>query len=326
VFKNKNLFKNLKKGGKSLLFLFHCSLMKITRSLITFSFSILLLGCSDVKQSKEYMKVVSDRDSLSEMLASKDDEVEAFAKEFDQIEKNLSAIDSNKAKLISINIKGASGQKERIQNLIADIYIALDQNQSSIKNLEKKLSSVGNLSGLKSAVNTLKIALMAKEDEIKMLKTQLSNLALEVNNLKEAVSFKEKQLAQKDTLLAQAGQKLEMQEKLVQEKENELNKVFYIRGTSEELEKAGIIKKEGGVVGFGQVKILGEKLGGDKMKVFNAKTDKLLLIGRYKKKKVITTHPSDSYFFIAKDGQFFIKISYPDKFWSLSKYLVVVVE
>ncbi len=315
-----------KKGGKSLLFLFYCGSMRLQNLIYIFLLAAFIASCSDIKQSKEYMKVVSDRDSLAEMLASKEDEVEAFAKEFDQIEKNLTAIDTNKAKLITLNNKAAFLQKERIHNLIADIYIALDQNQNSIKSLEKRLAATGNLSGLKSAINTFKIALLAKESEIKILEKQLSNLELEVNNLKEAVVFKEKQLAQKDTLLAQAGQKLKLQEKLVEEKKNELSKVFYVRGTSNELEQSGIIKKEGGVAGFGQVKILGEKLGGDKMKILNAKTDKLLLIGRYKKKKVITTHPSDSYFFIAKEGQFFIKISYPEKFWSLSKYLVVVVE
>jgi len=300
--------------------------MRLQNLIYIFLSAVLINSCSDVKQSKEYMKVVSDRDSLTEMLATKEAEVGAFAKEFDQIEKNLTAIDTNKAKLITLSNKGAILQKERIHNLIADIYIALDQNQNSIKTLEKKLSTTGDLSGLRSAINTLKIVLVAKESEIKILEKQLASLELEVNNLKDAVGFKEKQLAQKDTLLAQAGQKLELQTKLVQEKENELNKVFYVRGTSKELEQAGIIKKEGGVAGFGQVKVLGEKLGNDKMKTLNVKTDKLLLIGRYKKKKVITTHPSDSYFFIAKDGQLFIKISYPEKFWSLSKYLVVVVE
>jgi len=285
-----------------------------------------LISCSDVKQSKEYIKVLSDRDSLSEMLASKESETDAFAKEFDQIEKNLTAIDTNKAKLIALSTKGRTTQKERIHNLIADIYIALDQNQNSIKILEKKVKSSGNASGLQSAIRTLKVTLLAKETEIEMLKKQLSNLQLEVKSLKDAVTFKENQLAQKDTLLARVGQKLEQQQMLIEEKETELNKVYFIRGTSKELEKAGIIKKEGGIAGIGQVKILGEKLGGDRMKVLNLKTDKMLLLGRYKKKKVITTHPSDSYFFIAKEGQFYIKISYPEKFWSLSRYLVVVVE
>ena len=31
------------------------------------------------------------------------------------------------------------------------------------------------------------------------------------------------------------------------------------------------------------------------MKNINTKTDKMILVGRYKKKKVISTHPSDSY-------------------------------
>jgi chromosome segregation ATPase len=287
---------------------------------------VLFQGCSDVKQSKEYVKVVSDRDSLAEMLEKREKEVEEFAKEFDQIEQNLTAIDTNKARLILINSRGKTSQKERIHNLIADIYIALDKNQTLIKGLEKRAMFSNETTALKSIVKTLRNTLEAKATEIQILEKQLSNLELEVKNLKDAISFKENQIAQKDTLLAKAGKKLRLQEVQIAEKEKELNKVYFIRGTSKELEKAGVLKREGGVAGFGVVKTLGEKMGTEKLKVLNARSDKLLLIGRYKKKKIVTSHPSDSYFFIANDGQFFIKISYPEKFWSISKYLVVVVE
>ena len=279
-----------------------------------------------MKQSEEYLKVVSDRDSLSEILESREKELENFSNEFDQIEQNLSAIDTSKARLLQLSQKGKSFQKTRIHNLIADIYIALDENQNTLKSLEQKLAQESKSPGFQMAVNALKKTLKAKEVEIQLLEKQLANLEIEIKNLKDAMSFKEQQLAEKDTLLANQVKKLEDQEKLIQEKENELNKVYFIRGTASELEKAGITKREGGIVGLGSVKVLSQKIGGDKIKVLNQKVDKMLLLGRYKKKKVITNHPSNSYFFIAKDGQFFIKISYPDKFWSLSKYLVVEVE
>ena len=287
---------------------------------------LILPACTDVKKSEEYQRVSSDRDSLIEMVMAREQEIQEFSKEFDQIEKNLSAIDTNKARLLALSAKGKMIRKDRIHNLIADIYIALDENRLIIHRLESQISKGSNAQGLKNIITSLKGTLEAKEIEIKALGFELSNLQLQVKNLKDAVAYKESQLAERDTLLAKKEEKIHQQEKIIEEKETELTKAFYIRGTSKELAKAGIVKKEGGLAGLGSVKVLGEKMGGEKVKNINTKTDKMILVGRYKKKKVISTHPSDSYFFIAREGQIYIKISFPDKFWSISKYLVVEVE
>ncbi len=289
-------------------------------------FLLIGVSCRDVKKSEEYQKVVMDRDSLATVLDDKEAQVKELAIEFDKIERNLSAIDTNKIHILKIANTDFTKQKDRIHALIADIYIALDQNKTVIQGLETKLKSGKDNAGMSLVIQSLRKTLLAKESEIVLLEKELSSLKLEVMNLQSAISFKEKLLKEKDTLLARQDEKLQKQDAIIAAKEAELNSVFYIRGTAKELESAGIVKKAGGIAGLGSVKVLGEKIGGDKMRTLNAKTDKLLLIGRYKKKKVISNHPSDSYFFIAKEGQFYLKISYPDKFWSLSKYLVVVVE
>lgn len=287
---------------------------------------LVLWSCGDIKDSEEYKKVVFDRDSLSETLISREEEVNEFAKEFDRIEKNLTAIDTNKAKLIALSDNRKISQKEHIHHLIADIYIAVDQNQTLVKNLEQKIKTGSNTQGLNSIIGSLKKSLIAKELEIESLKKEYSTLQFEVRSLKDAVAYKENLLASKDTLLTKQGEKIRKQEQLILQKEAEMNRAYYFRGTTKELEKAGIIRKEGGIAGLGSVKVLGEKLGGDKMKVLNIKSDKMLLIGRYKKKKVVSSHPSDSYFFIAKEGQLYLKISFPERFWGVSKYLVIAVE
>lgn len=297
-----------------------------TASYFLLAFTLILSSCGDLKESDEYKKVVFDRDSLSEILADREHELKDFVREFDLIERNLSSIDSNKAKLILMSAKGKITPPERIHGMIADIYIAIDQNQNSIKTLEEKLKLANSSGNLAAIVDILKKNLRAKEVEIETLKSQLSSLQFEIKSLKDAVAYKENLLAAKDTQLVSQTKRIELQEKLLQQKETELNKAYYIRGTVPELEKAGIIRKEGGVAGIGSVKVLGEKLGGERLKIVNVKTDKMLLVGRYKKKSVISNHPSDSYFFIAKEGKIFIKITYPEKFWSLSKYLVVAVE
>ena len=296
---------------------------------VRLSVLILLSGatsCLDVKESEEYKKVLFDRDSLIENIEEKDEELRSFAKEFDQIERNLSAIDSNKARLIRMSAQGKISQRELIHSMISDIYIALDQNQAAIRRLENGTQPKSGSAGLSAIVSTLKHNLFLKEEEIELLKSELASMELEVRNLKDAVEFKEKLLAQRDTLLARQGAQLQKQEQLIRQKEAEMVRAYYFRGTTAELVKAGIIRKEGGIAGLGSVKVLGEKLGGDKMRVLNIKTDKMLLVGRYRKKKVISNHPYDSYFFLAKDGQIYLKVSNPERFWSVSKYLVVAVE
>jgi hypothetical protein len=297
----------------------------LVRSFICFFF-LIAISCRDVKKSEEYQKIAMDRDSLAMVLDEKESQVKELAVEFDKIEKNLSAIDTNKTQILKIANTDFTKQRDRIHALIADIYIALDQNKTVIQELETKLNSRKDNAGMGIVIQSLKKTLLAKESEIVLLEKELSSLKLEVMNLQSAISFKEKLLQEKDTLLARQGEKLQKQDAIIAAKEAELNRVYYIRGTAKELESAGIVKKTGGIAGLGSVKVLGEKLSGEKMRTLNAKTDKLLLIGQYKKKKVVSNHPSDSYFFIAKEGQFYLKISYPDKFWSLSKYLVVVVE
>ena len=298
------------------------------RLLVVFCLPLLLVlsGCADIKQSEEYKRVAFDRDSLLETLNDREAEVLAFAREFDAIEKNLSAIDTNKTKLLAMRSQDRESQKERIHTLIADIYIALDQNQTSLKNLESTFAAGPKMNGLQTIVSSLKENLEAKEDEIQRLQKQLVALELEINSLKDALAFKEKQLLAKDTILTQQTARIQKQDQVIQQKEAEMTRAYYFRGTMKELEKAGIIRKEGGIAGLGSVKVLGEKLGTDKLKIVNVKKDKMLLIGRYKKKKVVSSHPFDSYFFLAKDGQIYLKISHPERFWSVSRYLVIAVE
>jgi hypothetical protein len=168
--------------------------------------------------------------------------------------------------------------------------------------------------------------LLEKEEEIQKLEKDIADLQLQVRNLKEAVAYKENLLATKDTLLARNEEQLRKQQELLNEKDKQLTRVYLIKGTTKELIKAGIVVKKGGILGLGAVKMMGQKVPSTNLLVLNAKTDKMVKIGPYPKRKVISNHPPDSYFFIAKEGQYYIKISYPDRFWSLSRYLVVALE
>ncbi len=268
-----------------------------------------------------------DRDSLADALESREKEIKDFSVEFEKIENNLLAIDSNKARILMMHDKNDFlGRRDRINALIADIYIALDQNESAIQILEKRLAAEKSKNDFAKVVVVLRKSLKEKVEEIQKLEKEISDLRLQVNNLKEAIAYKESLLASKDTLLAQNEAKIRKQQALLTEKEQQLNRAYLIKGTTKELIKAGIVIRKGGVLGLGAVKVMGQKVPATNLQIVNAKTDKMVLIGPYTKRKVISNHPSDSYFFVARDGQLYIKISYPDRFWSLSKYLVIALD
>ncbi len=301
--------------------------MKQTLLFLLFACSILLLpSCGDVKESREYLEVAMDRDSLFDALEKKEKEVREFSAEFEKIELNLLAIDSNKAKILQFHKNSFLGRKDRIHALIADIYIALDQNKSSIQILEKRLAAEKAKNDFSKVVVVMRRTLLEKEEEIQKLEKDIADLQLQVRNLKEAVAYKESLLATKDTLLARNEEQIRQQQQLLNEKDKQLTRVYLIKGTTKELIKAGVVVRKGGVLGLGAVKVMGQKVPSANLLVLNAKTDKMVKIGPYTKRKVISNHPPDSYFFVARDGQLYLKISYPDRFWSLSRYLVIALD
>jgi len=105
---------------------------------------------------------------------------------------------------------------------------------------------------------------------------------------------------------------------------NEMNSAFYAIGTSKELKTKGVLTKEGGVAGIGGVnKLNTAALPTDYFTAADITNTNEIAIGA-KKATLATSHPEGSYRF--ENGAEKLVITDPTKFWSISKYLVVVVD
>ena len=101
---------------------------------------------------------------------------------------------------------------------------------------------------------------------------------------------------------------------------------FYCVGTQKELRDNNILTKEGGVIGIGTVnKLNTADLNKDYFKEIDITKVTVIAVDA-KKAKVITAHPAGSYELVGKDHVDNLTIKDTAAFWSLSKYLVVVVE
>ena len=127
------------------------------------------------------------------------------------------------------------------------------------------------------------------------------------------------------------------EEKLKLEKEKQINTAFFISGTADELEKAGVIEKDGGEDIFGTLVGFSWKPtyvykdypsfdGFRDYKVFTRidirKND---LISLPKTFKVVSNHREE---LLKKEKEqndsLYFKIENPSKFWNLSKFLIVI--
>jgi hypothetical protein len=104
----------------------------------------------------------------------------------------------------------------------------------------------------------------------------------------------------------------------VSQQDAELHAAWFVYGTKRELKEQGIMKD-------GEVLVNGNfnKEYFTQLDIRETKTIKTYS----KSARILTTHPSDSYM-LTKDGndKYDLQILNPEKFWSVSKYLVMLVK
>lgn len=281
--------------------------------LFTLVASLTLISCNGdkLKQAEDRNLILGDslqvalayQDSLFSLLNDINDGMEQIK----AMENILSS---------SGNLNGEQiSQKDKLANDIQAIQLELKTRKDKLEELEAKLKkSQAYSSNLKKTIETLKIQIEEQEQTISTLKTDLAaanirigQLGHQVDSLNSEVATvtQEKEIAQEESInLA-----------------NELNTCYYAIGTKKELKEANILES-----GFlKKTKIM---KGNFEQNYFTTADKRSLtsLPTHAKKAKILTNHPADSYEIVEEIGSKVINILNPDKFWSLSNYLVVQVD
>ena len=277
-------------------------------------------ACTDVKETQEYRDLARANDSLATQVSSRDQQIEEFVNSVNEIENNLAAIDKNQLAITDLKKEGEVKQKDRINEIIKGIDAYVVENRQKLDRLEKQLKTSRNKSAsLTKLVAQLKQSIAEKEQQVNELLATITVLEGERDTLRRTVTRKDAEIAQKDTELASRQQAIE-------ERETNLNTAFYKIGSRKELLTAGIIQKSGGVLGAGRTYKLSPKMVTTDFTSINIKNVAEIEMGNTDKRNVLSTHPSESYYFVKTDGQVLLKIVDPQKFWSVSKYLVVEID
>ena len=254
----------------------------------------------------------SERDSLQRIIDQKDNEINDMMGQFNEIQEGFSLINQAEGRVNMMAQNAENNQTaENIRENMAFIQETMAANRQKIADLEQKLKNSSiNASKLKDVINNLSQQLEAKNQELEQLRAQLAEKDVQIATLNENVT----NLTAENT---EVKQQRDESQQLAQSQDAQLNTAWYVYGTSKELKEHNILKK-------------GDVLKGDYDKAYFTKIDirKTQVIPfSSKSAKILTTHPADSYS-LMKDtkGEYTLRITDAQSFWSISKYLVVQVK
>ncbi len=283
----------------------HMRTATLNLSLITLSLIVVSCG-TDPEESPQYQQLSEDNSRIEAAIAEKDSTINALFSTVNRISDNLRTIRTKQGQLTEYGegVEKDKDMEERIMSDIESIDGLLAENRALLDRLRSQArSSAANISELQRTLTELESSLTEKDAEIETIKEELSSTNSSLATLIEMYRDKAQQVAHQTEAM---------------------NAAWYAVGTSKELRDNGVLSKEGGVIGVGSV---------DKLNTVDLPTsyftridlsDVLEIPLMSEKARLITAHPAGSYRLEAGSGK--LVITNADRFWSISKYLVVVVD
>ncbi len=281
---------------------------------IILSACVLVFGCTDYKS--QVAKLTFEKQALAYETHYKDSTITSFIQSFNEIEENLREVEL-KQNLIAKSTEDRelkSQSKERINSSIQSINQLMEENRDKMAQLTKQLkNSRIKVARFDKMIANLNEQLALKNTELEQLNQQLLALNSTVASLNTTV----------DTLKMDVNAKT----MVINTQTSAMHKAYYTTGTSKELEGKQVIIKEGGFLGLGKAKHLKQDFNAAAFTTIDmTQTGTIALNG--KDAQLLTNHPSDSYK-LERDEKEVVKdivITDPEKFWSTSKYLVVMLD
>ena len=272
-------------------------------------------SCGEMKKN-EALK--AQNDSLNVALAERDAELEGIMEAFNEVQEGFRLINEaeNRVDLQAGKVEGLSAA-QKIREDILFISEKLQSNRTRIAELEEQLKNSKYASSqLKKTIANFKEELEAKSQQIETLQTELASKNIRIAELDDAVAGLTQNVAD---LVAEN----KVKDAMVATQDKALNAGWFVFGTSSELKGQKIISKKL----LQKTKVLeNEDFNKDYFTQIDIRTDKEIKLYS-KEAKLLTAHPEGTYELVKDDkGQLTLNITNPNKFWSVSRYLVIEVK
>lgn len=252
----------------------------------------------------------AQNDSLMSELTSRNSELDGIMAAFNEVQEGFRQINEAENR---VDLQGGirENNADKIKEDIRFITEKLQSNREQIAQLEKQLkNSKYNSSQLQKALKNLTKELEVKQQQVETLQAELASKNIRIAELDSAVVGLNRSVSDLTADNEAKAQTVASQDKA-------LNAAWFVFGTKKELKDQRILQN-------GDV-LKSADFNKDYFTQIDIRTDKEIKLYS-KRAELKTTHPEGSYE-LAKDakGQLTLKITNPNAFWSVSRYLVILV-
>ena len=282
------------------------------RIVITLLALTVLMACNNKKEEKN-LASQNTIDSLTDVVNQKNNELNDIMSTFNDIQEGFREINEAEGRVNIARNNGEANAKADIMENISFIKRTMQLNKERIAKLREQLKeSSFNTSKLQATIESLNKELESKTARIEELQAELDS--------KNAhIAHQDKQISELNTNVNSLTADNAAKARAVEQQDKQLNTAWYVFGTKKELREQHILK--------GTNKVLkGNNFNKDYFTKIDIRVDKVIKLYS-KSAKLLTNHPAGSYS-LDKDarGMYTLRITNPTTFWSVSKYLVVVVK
>ncbi len=292
---------------------------------------VTLASCNQGKKS-ELNPAEIQNDSLRSIINARDTEINDMMTTLNDIQQGFSEINAAEHRVTIAKDGERSDKGALIKENVQFIQQRMKENRALIEHLQEQLRVTGfKGTAMKKTLALLTVQLQQKDAELRQLSAELATKNIHIKELDETITglntdvtnlktdkenlTSEKQALQndKENLQAESSKKTET----INAQDQQLNTAWYVFGTKNELKAQAILSG-------------GQVLKGNFNKNYFTKIDIRVTkeVKLYSKSvRLLTVHPNGSYTLSTDvNGQYVLRITDPQLFWSTSKYLVVQVK
>lgn len=273
---------------------------------------VAMLGACQNGNNKQEDAFAAERDSLMQVINDKDSELNEIMGTVNEIQEGFRRINEAEGR-ITVNNGDVESEtsKQVIRENMQYIQDAMAQNRAMLEQLKEKLRASGlNGDKLQKMVDDLTAQLEAKNARLQELEAQLAEKDI-------VIAQKEEKITELNENVSSLSEENKAKSQTVVAQDEKLHTAWYVFGTKSEL-KGQKILQDGNVLTNGN-------FNKDYFTKVDIRYDKEIKLYS-KSAKLLTNHPAGSYK-LEKDakGQYILRITAPETFWSVSKYLVIQV-
>lgn len=285
---------------------------KIFMAIAVVAATLTAVSCNQKELEQQKMTI----DSLQGIVDSKDSEIDGLFAMLNEIEDNLSMINSkysNVQEMRRNNTEGSYDHKKEITDQMSAIESMMSANKQKIAQLNSRVSKLNSKNAdLQAYITRLEERSAQQEAQIAELLTELENNKVVIKGLNKNVTELTASNQEKDQYIARQIA--------------DANRAYFVVGTYSELKEAGIVAKTGGFIGIGRKQGTVADMNTERFTEIDRTKVSTININK-KKAMVISQHPENSYELVADPDDSgvtaYLRILNPTQFWKYTDYLVV---